>query len=66
MLQSIIGHDLETVTTKPDGTIIKKSTHPWLAPISIISITTILVIYIDNGKGMISKSLGKVCLRCSQ
>jgi hypothetical protein len=66
MLQSIIGHDAETITTKPDGTIIEKRQNWLIAPTAIVAVTTILLVYIDNGKGAISKSFGKVCLHCSQ
>ena len=67
---NIIGNAVDeeiTTETHTDGTVIKsKRRNPWVAGVVAICATSILMSYMDGGKGAISTSLGKVCKECSK
>lgn len=67
---NIIGSTLEeeiTTTTHTDGSVVKsKKRNPWVAGVVTVCVTGIFLTYMDGGKGMISKSFGKVCQNCSK
>ena len=53
-----------TVTTLPDGTIIERKKNPYIRALAVTAASVVLISFVDGGDGMISKSLGKVCLNC--
>ncbi len=52
----------EIIEQKPDGTITTSRSNPYVSSAVILSATLIMVIFMDGGKGTISK-LGK-CEHC--
>lgn len=64
---SILNDHIKSVDkteTKPDGTIIKTNHNPYVSIATISSLSIIMMIYLDGGKGMISKICGKSCVSC--
>ena len=66
ILSNIAGEETVTETSNKGGTIVTKRRNPLIAGLTVTAVTCIVVVYIDGGKGMISKSLGRVCVKCSQ
>lgn len=56
----------ETTTTERDGKVTVKKKNPWVSGVIAVSVTGILLVYLDGGKGTISKCFGKVCVECSK
>jgi hypothetical protein len=65
---SVLNHytkSVETTKTKPDGTIIISKPNSYVSMLTVASATLIMIMYMDGGKGMISKLGGKTCLQCN-
>lgn len=58
----------DTITEiSPDGTkTITKKKNPIVTGIAVGSASLILLAYMDGGKGMVSKSFGRVCTECAK
>lgn len=56
----------EEVTTNNNGMITTTKKNPFISGLAISGAVLILVLYLDEGKGMISKSFGRVCLDCEK
>jgi hypothetical protein len=55
------------VTESADGSQrITYRRDPVMTSIAAIAAAGILIVYIDGGNGLISKSLGRVCVRCGE
>lgn len=52
------------IITEPDGTIIKRK-NPYIQCLTIASVSLIMAMYMDGGKGMITKILGRKCIECN-
>lgn len=66
---SVLNHytkSVETTETKPDGTIIISKPNAYVSMLTVASATLIMVMFMDGGKGMISKICGKTCLQCNK
>lgn len=57
---------VETTETKPDGTIIISKPNAYVNMLTVASATLIMVMFMDGGKGMISKMCSKTCLQCDK
>jgi hypothetical protein len=56
-----------TEETHPDGRVVKRSKkNPWVTGVVVAGVTSIVLVCIDGGKGTISKSFGKVCVKCAK
>lgn len=58
----IIGHYMnnkETVEQRPDGTIIRTGSNPYITSMIIGSLSIIMILYNDAGKGTLSKIFGR-------
>ena len=67
ILNGIRKEEEEYTTTDTDGRKISiKRKNPWVTGILVVSVTGIFLVYLDGGKGTISKSCGKVCINCSK
>jgi hypothetical protein len=56
-----------TEETFPDGRkVVRKRRNPWVTGAVVTGVTGILMLYMDGGKGTISKSFGRVCVECSK
>ena len=51
--------DVETTTTKSDGTIIHVKKDPLVMGITVTGAMLLLLVYVDNGKGFLSKAFSK-------
>ncbi len=54
----------ETIEQKPNGTIIKTGPNPYLSCIIISSLSLLMILYNDGGKGTLSKIFGHYCIDC--
>lgn len=50
---------VENCASDGSKTITTRRKNPWISGISIVAVTTIVLIYMDNGKGTISTIFGK-------
>jgi hypothetical protein len=55
----------DEIITEPDGRIIKRK-NPYIQGLAIASVSLIMAMYMDGGKGMITKILGRKCIECNQ
>jgi hypothetical protein len=65
---NILGSSLdEEISTETDGNrkVVTKKRNPWVTGVVITSATLLCMTYLDGGKGMVSKTFGKVCLNCN-
>lgn len=53
------------VSTAPDGRQqVTYRRNPVMSGIAVVAAAGILIVYIDGGQGLISTSLGRVCVKC--
>ncbi len=68
ILESASRNEVKVETTESDGRQVVTTTKkdPWVTGIVVLTSGLILITYLDGGKGMVSKSFGRVCVNCSK
>lgn len=56
---------IEGIDSRGNKTVTKRKS-PLVSTVAVLCATTILLTYIDGGKGMFSKAFGSTCLICSK
>jgi len=67
IISGAMGGEVTTREHREDGTVKKSQTrrkNPWVSIVSILSATTLLLVYLDGGRGTLSQVFGKVCATC--